>query len=113
MTPVEASYTLNGKEGEKVFAKDGVPVVLSTPAGVATAQLDPRKGNFFEGTLAERFETQFPGQPPYREVISIFNIPKIIKYNQEINMVTLTRSKKYQTNKGEIVIELKAINTDL
>lgn len=112
MAPVEARYTVNGAEKVKVTAEDGVSVVLNTPVGIARAELDPRKGNFFDGTLGERFETQFPKQSAYREFISIFDIPRSIRYKQEKNQPALVRSKEYQTNKGRLVIELKAVNTD-
>ena len=68
MAPVEARYTLNGEERDKITAEDGAPIALNTPAGLARAKLDPRiHGNALDGSLGERFQTKFPGQNTFRE----------------------------------------------
>jgi len=112
MAPVEALSRLNGQELKKIVAKDGQEIALETPAGIARAHLKPRKSGFFEqAALGERFETQFPGETgSYSEFFSIFNFRS---YAKSAKLQELTRKRTYQTNDGELVIELKAINSEL
>ena len=110
MSPIEARYSLNGEEKEKIAAEDGVLVALDTPAGQARADLRPRKRGFFRvRALGERFTTQFPGQKPYRAEAQIFDFRG---YNKKVNVPELTRRDSYQTNEGKVEIELKAINSE-
>ncbi len=111
MSPIEARYSLNGEEKEKIATEDGVSVALDTPAGLARADLSPRKRGFLnKAALGERFTTQFPGQKPYRAEAQIFDLTE--GYNKKVNMPELTRRKSYQTNEGKVEIELKAINSE-
>jgi len=110
MPPVEARYLLNGEEKEKIVAEDGESVALDTPAGIARANLNPRRSGLFgNGTLGERFYTELPGQKPHRDDdTTLFNLGR----SKKVNNPELTRSKTYKTIEGDITIELKAINSD-
>ncbi|MFH1971099.1 MAG: hypothetical protein ABIJ05_01815 [Patescibacteria group bacterium] len=112
MSPIEARYFIDSKEIESVKSeRDGENVVLKTPVGDAWAKLAIRK-TIRNASLGERFATQFPNEDRHTEWVSVFDFKKIRHWIDECNKPEITRKRTYQTNAGELVIELKAINSD-
>lgn len=123
MSPIELSYSLNGKEVDKVVAEDGVVANLGTPAGVARAKVEVEEKSWFNRmALADRVGSLFPSDLTFvtystradglnYRVNSIFDllIPSIRKLLKAKEVI---REKKYATIEGEVIITATAYNNE-
>ena len=123
MAPVELEYSLNGESKEKIAAEDGVTARIDTPAGPVFAKVKRQGKNWLTRCpLVDRIGAKFPSDPehiPYStrtdglhyHVNSIFD-PLIPSRRKMREAKKLTKTKKYSTSQGEVVIKVTGLDQE-